>query len=195
MKHAMSSRMAITTLAWASLALTGCGGGNPDAPVGGSLNGLGTGVTVTLQNNGIDNLTLAANQQFSFAKNIPSGSSYNVTVLTQPVGQSCAVANATGSVNNNGDAITNVAVSCTFSSSVGGVVTGLAANNSFTLSTNGVSMQIASNGVFAFPGLYVPGSLYSVVVTAQPSGQICTLTNASGTVAANTLASVTVACI
>ena len=177
------------------LALTACGGGNQDASVGGSVNGLTSGTTVTLQNNATDNLTIGSNQQFTFSKQIAAGNAYSVTVLTQPVGELCSVGNASGTIDNAGDAVTNVTVSCAFSSSVGGTVTGLATNNSVILSTNGVSMTVASNGVFAFPGIYAAGSAYNVVVASQPSGQTCTVTNGSGTVATNTLATVTVACV
>ncbi|HEY7906310.1 MAG TPA: hypothetical protein VIC53_05235, partial [Wenzhouxiangella sp.] len=59
--------------------------------IGGSVTGLATGETVVLQNNGGDDLTLAANGSFIFSAQVPDGDVYDVTVLTQPTGQTCSV--------------------------------------------------------------------------------------------------------
>lgn len=77
--------------------------------IGGSLLGLSSG-TVVLQNNGADNLSLAANGTFTFATPVAAGSTYNVTVKTQPTKQFCSVLNGGGTAGTN---ITNVQVSCT----------------------------------------------------------------------------------
>ena len=108
-------------LSFAAL-LPGCGGGsddggesgspNPIAPlflVGGTLTGLSG--SLVLQNNLGDNLTLSSNGSFAFATAVANAATYSVSVLTQPAGQTCTVANATGTVN--GANITVVAVSCT----------------------------------------------------------------------------------
>ena len=76
--------------------------------VGGDLSGLTS--SVVLQNNGADNLTLNANGAFTFNTPISVGSTYDVTVLTQPAGQNCTVTNGTGTMGNA--AVTNVAVEC-----------------------------------------------------------------------------------
>src|SRR5712691_328654 len=74
----------------------GSGGGGPTvtATVGGTVSGLSG--TVVLQNNGTANLTVSANGSFTFPAAINSGSLYNVTVLTQPTGETCSVANGAG---------------------------------------------------------------------------------------------------
>jgi uncharacterized membrane protein YdfJ with MMPL/SSD domain len=79
--------------------------------VGGTISGLSG--TVVLQNNAGDNLTVSANGRFTFATPVASGSDYNVTVVSQPVGQSCAVMNGSGtssaySMTN----VTTVTVTC-----------------------------------------------------------------------------------
>ena len=80
----------------ASLALTACGGGGDGGPfataytIGGTLTGLGGGKALVLTNNGTDDLSLSANGAFAFAT---KASAYKVVVKTQPVGQTCAVAN------------------------------------------------------------------------------------------------------
>jgi hypothetical protein len=86
--------------------------------VGGTLAGLPAGDTVTLQDNGGDNLTLSNNGTFTFSTALPNGQSYSVTVsrtggetsiltdIYQPV-----VSNGSGTIS--GANVTNVAVQCT----------------------------------------------------------------------------------
>jgi sugar lactone lactonase YvrE len=79
--------------------------------IGGQLSGL-TGSGMVLQDNGGDNLSVSSNGGFTFSTQLVSGSSYNVTILTQPGNptQSCAVSNGSGNVTIS--AITNVQISC-----------------------------------------------------------------------------------
>jgi 6-phosphogluconolactonase (cycloisomerase 2 family) len=81
--------------------------------VGGTITGL-TGAGLVLQDNGGDNLTVAANAgTFTFATPLPVGSTYAVTVATQPTGPTevCTVANGTGAISVGN--ITSVTVTCT----------------------------------------------------------------------------------
>jgi len=75
--------------------------------IGGTVSGL-VG-SVTLQNNSTDTLILTANGNFTFANALNSGSSYLVSVSTQPSGQVCSVSNGSGTLTSN---IPNVAVTC-----------------------------------------------------------------------------------
>ena len=81
---------------------------NPTYSVGGTVSGLSG--SVVLQDNGGDNLTVTANGPFTFATKLAAGASYNVTVKTQPSGQTCTVASGTGTIGSAN--VTNVAVSC-----------------------------------------------------------------------------------
>jgi len=76
--------------------------------VGGTVSGLSG--TLVVQNNLADALGVSANGPFVFATAIATGSAYAVSVLTQPAGQTCVVANASGTVS--GANVSNVAVSC-----------------------------------------------------------------------------------
>lgn len=76
--------------------------------IGGSISGL-TG-SVTLQNNGADNLVSNANGGFTFATALSDGTAYAVTVSTQPTGQTCTISNGSGTVS--GADVTDVGVSC-----------------------------------------------------------------------------------
>ncbi|HEU4781578.1 MAG TPA: hypothetical protein VFS58_16980, partial [Steroidobacteraceae bacterium] len=68
--------------------------------VGGLISGL-TGIGLALTNNGADNLAINANGPFTFARQLPAASSFNVAVATQPSGQTCSVANGSGVLTNS----------------------------------------------------------------------------------------------
>jgi len=76
--------------------------------VGGTISGL-TG-SVVLQNNGGDSLTSNSNGTFTFPTPVATGGTYNVTVQTQPAGQTCTVTNGSGTIG--GSNVTNVGVTC-----------------------------------------------------------------------------------
>jgi hypothetical protein len=80
--------------------------------VGGTVSGL-AGTGLVLQNHGGDDLDIIANGDFVFTTPIAEGSTYNVSVKTQPSspGQFCTVNNGSGTLNS-GD-VSDVSVSCT----------------------------------------------------------------------------------
>jgi hypothetical protein len=71
-------------------------GAEPTYSVGGTLSGLGTGLTITLQNNGGDDKALTANGVYSMPTTTVSGSTYSITVSGQPTGMNCVITNGTG---------------------------------------------------------------------------------------------------
>ncbi len=78
--------------------------------IGGTLTNLGASKSVVLQNNAGDDLTRTSSGSFTFTTAIEDGSSYAVTVLTQPSRQTCTVTNGSGSVSSSN--VTNVTVTC-----------------------------------------------------------------------------------
>jgi hypothetical protein len=80
--------------------------------VGGTLTGLPAGDTVTLQDNGSDNLTLSTNGTFTFPTALPNGQSYSVTVsaLTGGTETTRTLMNSSGTIS--GANVTNVAILC-----------------------------------------------------------------------------------
>ena len=86
--------------------------------VGGTLTGLPAGDTVTLQDNGSDDLTLSNNGTFTFPTALPSGQSYSVTVSGTSGGTSILTeidwppVTANGSGTISGANVTNVVVQC-----------------------------------------------------------------------------------
>ncbi len=160
--------------------------------VGGTVGGLaGTGLTLKL--NGANDLPIGANGAFTFPSGLSSGSNYAVTVGTQPSGQACTLANASGSIGTAN--VTNVAVTCTsLTYTVGGTVGGLAGTG-LTLKLNGTNdLPIAADGAFTFPGGLSSGSNYAVTVGTQPSGQSCAVANASGSIGTANVTNVAVTC-
>jgi hypothetical protein len=193
--HTSRIRTWRASIACAAIAVfVGACGGTSEASIGGTLSGLATGQSVVVQDNGGDNVTLSANGSFKFPTQLSNGASYTVTVLTQPSGQICVVANGNGQVDSSGDNVASVAIQCTANASVGGTVTGLAAGAAVTLTNGTVLLPIAVNGSFSFPGLLQNGTNYTVTVATQPVGQTCTVTNGVGTVSAASLTAITVSC-
>ena len=80
-----------------------------NASVGATVAGLGTGLTVTLSNAGVL-LPVTANGSFAIPGILAAGSTYAVTVVSQPAGQTCTVTNDTGIVVVN--SVPLVTVNC-----------------------------------------------------------------------------------
>lgn len=78
--------------------------------VGGVLTGLSAGESITVQNNGGDDVTLTNDGQFTFATPVASGSPYAVTITTKPASKTCHVNHANGLIASS--SITNIAVHC-----------------------------------------------------------------------------------
>src|SRR6267142_2609984 len=159
-----------------------------------SISGVVTGLTsgstgLVLQDNAGDDLAVATSNPFTFKTAVAIGSTYLVTVRTQPTSptQTCTVTNGTGTANAN---VGNIQITCsTGTISIGGTVTGLAkAGSGIVLQNNGGdSLSIRANGTFTMPTLVSAGSGYKITILAQPSGpnQTCTITNGAGTANAN----------
>ena len=180
----------------------GGGGGNSSGSftIGGSISGL-SGTGLVLQDNGGDNLTVAAAAtKFTFATSVKSGGAYKVTVLTQPSNpaQTCTVTSGSGTASAN---VTTVAVTCTtnpVTATIGGTLSGLASGATVILQNNGGdSLTLTANGPFTFKTPVTgPTDAYAVTVNTQPTtpNQICTVSSGSGTATAN-VTNVAVSCV
>ena len=171
---------------------------NPQATytVGGTVSGLQG--TLQLADNGQDLLVLSGNGAFTFAQTLFDKAAYDVTVATQPAGQTCTVAQGAGTVQ--GADVTSVTVSCVTpappsapTSTVGGTVTGL--TGTVVLGLNGgPSMTVAANGTYTFPTALASGATYAVTVATQPVGQTCSVVNGAGTVGSGNVTNADVTC-
>jgi uncharacterized repeat protein (TIGR03803 family) len=183
-----------------SILLAACGGGGggggppPTFTVGGTVSGLASGGSVVLQDNGGDSVTATSNSAFTFPKAITVGGTYQVTIGTQPSGQTCTVSAASGSVTSSN--VTSVGVTCIATThTVGGTVSGLADGSSIVLQNNGGDLlTVSANSTFTFATAIATGSNYSVAISTQPSYQGCSVVAGSGTVANADITSVVVHC-
>ncbi len=164
--------------------------------VGGTISGL-TASSLVLQDNGGDNLTVAANATtFTFATPLATGAAYAVTVLTQPTGLTCTVTSGSGTVASSN--VTSVTIACAASApatfTVGGTVSGLTTSGLVLQNNAGDNLTVAANATtFTFATPVATGAAYAVTILTQPTGQTCSLSSATGTATAN-VTSVAVFC-
>jgi uncharacterized repeat protein (TIGR03803 family) len=178
--------------------LIGCGGGGspatPSYTISGTVAGLAAGTSIVLTNNSADSITVSGSSSFTFAKAIAAGSSYDVTIGTQPTGQTCTVSAGSGMVSAGN--VTNVSIVCAPTKyTIGGQVTGLQPGRSVTLLDNGGdAVPVSANGTFTFPTGLTNGSSYDVTTGTQPADQNCFVVANSGTVGASNVTNVHVEC-
>ncbi len=204
----------LAPLGLAAAVLCGCGGGNdsPAAPdptipvpppsgevrrtVEGTVAGLAAGQSVVLQNQGADDYAVSANGPFVTAASWPLGSSYAITVKTQPTGQQCMVTRGEGTLST---APMNVRVDCVElpdeSNTLGGTVSGIPGGQTVVLSSGtGEDIALTADGGFTFATPLANGAGYSVTVKAMPAGFGCVVRNGLGSVAAAVVDTVAVRC-
>ena len=167
--------------------------------IGGMVVGV-TGSGLILQNNGTDNLAVAADGSFKFPTALPSGSQYDVTVLSPPVNpyEDCVVLNGKGTTTDSD--IANIAVACTVNISpthtIGGTITGV--SGTLVLQDNGRDdLTVTADGPFKFPLAIPSGGSYDVTTKSAngAQSQACTFTNATGMVGDSDIANVTIVCM
>jgi hypothetical protein len=174
----------------------------PAALVSGSVNGLsvtGGGTSLpgelTILLNSADPITLGTDGSFSFPNPLPPGSVYTLGI-TSPPGFLCTVANGSGVVPASGP-LPSIAVACAPlpapNVQVRGTVSGL--SGTVALELNGSqTLTLSANGAYVFPDPVAAG-LLAVAVSAQPTGQRCTVPNGVRTIdPTTTLSDVDVVC-
>ncbi len=147
--------------------------------VSGTVVGLYSGQSVTLQNNSGDDLTVSSNTSFSFTTKVAQGATYLVTVKTQPTGQTCTPNLNSGVVSDN---VSDVSIICSYTVyTVSGSVSGL--SGTLVLQNNyGSDQTLTSDGSFSFQ--VASSAKYNVRVKTQPNGK-CVVSNGSGTTSAD----------
>ncbi len=164
--------------------------------IGGTVSGL-TASGLVLQDNLADNLTVSSGAtNFTFATFLPSGSPYSVTVFTQPTGETCTPTANTGTVGAAN--VTSVVITCVAAAtySIGGSISGLTASGLTLTNNGGNSLSVASGATaFTFTTKLSTGSAYDVLVSAQPTGETCTPSANTGTVATSNVTNVVITCV
>jgi 6-phosphogluconolactonase len=192
------------------MALASCGGGSdsavfiPPTPapaaatftIGGEVSGL-QGAGLVLQNAAGDERAVTANGVFVFPAALAKGSSYAVTVKTQPSGpsQTCSATRGSGTV---GDAnVTDISVVCSVQAfAVRGTVSGLAGSGLVLQNNAGDDLAVTADGGIAFATPVASGGSYAVTVKTQPSApaQTCSVGHASGSVVDRDIDNLSVIC-
>ena len=151
---------------------TGSGGGSSSYTIGGTISGLtASGLSLA---DGSQTVSPSANAtSFTFPTAVASGTSYAVTVSTQPSGQTCSVANGSGTASAN---VTNVQLTCAANNLSGTAATGspIAGATVTLVDSTGkqVTVQTAANGEYSLStsGLTPPFLVKVVTASASPNG-------------------------
>jgi uncharacterized repeat protein (TIGR03803 family) len=147
-----------------------------DYTVGGNLVGLPSGEQVTLQNNGTDSMTLAANGAFAFPSPSHYFDTYDVTVSAQPgpSNQFCSVSNGSGTISG---AVTNMQVTCATEVVLYNFTSAASANGTYPaaglfLDGAGNLYGTATSGVFRLTPVDGGGYTESVLSPAASKGGV-----------------------
>lgn len=174
-----------------ALGLTACGGGKATFELGGPVSGLVyPGLVITNVTNG-DSVAVAPPATpgvvtYKLGKTIEYGTSYDVQITSAPAHQTCALAGGADTAGRL--ASISIQVECQVQTfTIGGTVAGLKETRTATetalIITNGPDkLTIEKNGVYILPNKVAYDASYGVTIVTQPTGQTCTVSNASGTV-------------
>ena len=195
-------RFPILINACLTLVLAGCGGSGSS-----STTGTGGGQTYSLSGtvSGVDNgtLVLAVNgaqvtvaegaTSVALASGLSSGTAYTVTVTTTPTGETCSVANGTGTITSANAG--NVVVTCSQQAyALGGTIAGLT-QSGLVLADGSTYLSVSAGATsFTLPTPVAYSSGYTVSVLTQPSGLACSVSNGSGTMPAAAVTNVAISC-
>lgn len=140
--------------------------------VGGVVSGL-TSAGLVLQNNGTDDLPVPIPGEFTFPTPLASGSTYSVTVKSQPgIGpaQSCSVTHGSGTVGNAD--VTSVEISCTTQVGRFLYVANLDSND-----VSGYTIDARNGQLTAIAGSPFPADRSPVFVSADRNGRTLYVAN------------------
>ncbi len=166
--------------------------------IGGSVSGLTASGLVLAVTAGSQTVTVPSGAtSYVFPTAEPTGTAYTVSVQTQPIGLTCSVANASGTIANAN--VANANISCTTNLYlIGGNISGLAGSVLLkldsTIPTTTQTQTFAANGSFTFASSLAYGSGWTVSVATQPTGQTCAVMSGSGTNLSANVTAVQVAC-
>lgn len=166
--------------------------------IGGTLYGLSAGSSVTLNGGAAGSVTISSNGSFTFPNALSTGATYNVTVASQPAGETCTITQGSGTVGYAN--VVNIGANCVVNApaatySVGGTLSGLTSGASISLNAGALgSITLTQNGTFVFPTPISAGTTYSISVSTPPNAETVSLSNASGTMGSANVTNVGVAC-
>jgi len=179
----------------ALLSLTACGGAanTSNHVLQASIHNLDVSGLALSVNGGTLGIAAGATTQ-TLAAALAPGAHYVVGIATQPAGETCTVANGSGTIGNA--AVTNVAVTCIANTyPVTGTITGLTTDGLVLLDNGADATPISANATkFVMPTPIAYGAKYAVTVKDQPAALTCSVTGGTGTMGAGG-ATVAVTCV
>jgi hypothetical protein len=188
----MSKFVRFVVAAAMAVGLAACGG-KAQFDIQGAVDGLKYPGLV-LASNGQTVSVPANTTSFKFGSSIDYGTTYAVTVQTQPAHQNCSVANPTDTAGRM--ASINVVVICTMNAyAIGGTISGLDVDGLVLI--NGSNATIApakGTTTYTFPFAVEFGNTYGVTVLTHPPGYRCTVSNGTGTMNEAAVTNINVAC-
>jgi hypothetical protein len=151
--------------------------------ISGTITGLGNTTGLVLSNAG-EQISVAANATtFAFTQGVTFGSSWTVTLATQPAGRTCAISNGSGNVPAHD--ITDVAVTCSVNTyTLGGSISGLSSASGLQIANNGAVLAVPAGATsFELADALPFGTSYALTVATHPAGLTCRFSgSASGTI-------------
>jgi hypothetical protein len=178
-------------------------------PLGGTVSGL-TSSGLVLASNGQTVSVSSGAASFVFGAPLSFGTTYGVTVQTQPAGMICSVSNGTGSVSGP---VSSVLVACSVQSTQPTYRLGGHAVYPFGMTKSEIDQLVLASGgqtavlvtfelglhpttfEFLFPIAMTSGTPYNVYVLTQPPGYTCSVSNGTGSIANADVFSVSVNCV
>ena len=162
--------------------------------ISGTVKGL-TASGLTLQDNGGDDLTVAANSNsFEFSSPVAYGGAYDVAVSAQPSGLTCTVSHAAGT--DVTATVNDVAIACNGTTyEIGGAISGLTTAGLTLEDNGGDALAVPANATsFQFKDPVSAGGAYAVTITTQPPGLVCSVGYGAGSDLQANVSTVKVTC-
>jgi len=193
-------------------ALAGCGGSDKaEFVVKGTISGIVYPGAV-LTTNGMElaiapPATPGATVSFEFPNKLEYGDVYNVVFKSEPNNQSCFTPqNTIPNFNDTAGRLAEIAITyqCAVDPySIGGTISGLTADGLVlangstggTLTVAKPAAGVTTPITYTFAGPVLFGTTYGVTVLTQPTGQVCTIANATGVMGAANVTNINVTCV
>jgi hypothetical protein len=152
-------------------------------PVGGQVTVMNGGVLKLLGKLSADGYAVSAKEvlaihavgPFGFQTALPTGGTYEVSIMSHPAGQQCSLQGGSGAVGQG--AVTSIQVHCeeavahALSVSVQGLGDG--AGLEVLEKVSGATLQVNADGQSTFAGARFAGDEYEIVITDQPALRVC----------------------
>lgn len=161
----------------------GGGGGGTSTPplaaaykVGGAVSGV-TAAGLVLRNNGGDDKAISSvDASYTFGTSVIAGTSYNITVLSNPSNLKCSVDPLYASGVMPASPVTKADVSCVTAYPINVILTGLNGGAVLLQNNGNDNLLLSANGTYTFSTPVADNTGYSVSVLAQPDSpaQSCT---------------------